>query len=79
MLVNETVKGNQIGIEGVARKWVELVFSTLNETDDLRLGNNKRVCKDRVVVKKSVPTSKVKTLLCTNKQLTCYVLSIAFG
>lgn len=39
-------------IDELAKRWVELLLTHVIGTEDLELGNNKKVCKDRVVSKR---------------------------
>jgi len=44
-----TTTTDTVSVDDLAKKWIDLLFSS---TAILRLGNNKKVCKDRVVKKR---------------------------
>ncbi len=52
---NQTTTTDSVNVDELAEKWVDLLFSN---TSVLRLGNNKKVCKDRSVSKRKTPSPR---------------------
>ena len=52
--VEKCEDSSSLDIDELAKKWVELLFNNIHKSDDVELGNNYRVCKDRVEVKRKV-------------------------
>jgi hypothetical protein len=52
--VEKCDNSSPLDIDELAKKWIELLFSSINKTEDIELGNDYRVCKDKVEVKRKV-------------------------